>query len=134
MATYDASSQIGTFTKHDGLEIQVCITPQLVAYALLQIDLTAPKVNRVSLTTLKTRRIVLKGAKKGFKYNELLDQGLAVKLQGFDFLTTWTLVDHVHRVSQTALAIIMEEKPCFQYVYTSLMEGLKKKQPVLCNP
>ena len=34
MATYDASSQIGTFTRHDGLEIQVHITPQLVVDAL----------------------------------------------------------------------------------------------------
>lgn len=41
MATYDASSQIGTFTRHDGLEIQVHITSQLVADAL-QMDLTTP--------------------------------------------------------------------------------------------
>ena len=52
MATYDASSQIDTFTKHDGLEIQVHITPQLVADAL-QMDLTTPKVNPISLPTLK---------------------------------------------------------------------------------
>lgn len=128
-----ASSQIGTFTRHDGLEIQVHITPQLVADAL-QMDPTVPKVNSVSLPTLKTRGIVLEGTKKGFKYNELLNKGLAIKLQGFDFLTTWTLVDHAQHVSQIALAIIMEKKPCFQYVYWSLLEGLKKKQPVLSNP
>ena len=62
-------------------------------------DPIVPKVNPVSLPTLKTRGIVLEGTKKVFKYNELLDKGLAAKLQGFDFLTTWTLVDHAHHVS-----------------------------------
>ena len=100
----------------------------------MQMDLTTPKVNPIFLPTLKTRRIVVEGTKKGFKYNELLNKELAVKLQGFDFLTTWTLVDHANRVSQTALAIVMEGKPCFQYVYSSLLEGLKKRQPVLSNP
>ena len=93
----------------------------------LQMDQTAPKVTLVSLPTLKTRRIIPEETKKGFRYNELRDKGSAVKLQGFDFLTTWTLVDHSQCVSQTALAIIMEEKPCFQYIYSSLLEGLKKK-------
>ena len=97
-------------------------------------DLTTPKVNPIALPTLKEKGVVQEGTKKGFKYNELIDKELVVKLQGFDFLTTWTLVDHVHRVSQTALAIIMEEKPCFQYVYSSLLEGLKKRKPVLSNP
>ena len=133
MATYDASSQIGTFTSHDGLEIQVHITPQLVADAL-QMDLTTPKVNPIALPTLKAKGVVQEGTKKGFKYNELLNKELATQLQGFDFLTTWTLVDHANRVSQTALAIVMEGKPCLQYVYSSLLEGLKKRQPVLSNP
>ena len=98
MATYDASSQIGTFTKHDGLEIQVHITPQLVADAL-QMDLTTPKVNPIALPTLKAKGVIQEGTKKGFKYSELLNKELAVKLQGFDFLTRWTLVDHANRVS-----------------------------------
>ena len=79
IATYDASSQIGTFTRHDGLEIQVHITPQLVADSL-QMDPTVPKVNPISLPTLKARRIVLEGTKKEFKYNEFLKKELAVKL------------------------------------------------------
>ena len=43
-------------------------------------------------------------------------------------------MDHANRVSHTALAIVMEGKPCFQYVYSSLLEGLKKRQLVLSNP
>ena len=77
----------------------------------LQMDLTTPKVNPIALPTLKAKGIVQEGTKKGFKYSEFLNKELAIKLQGFDFLTTWTLVDHANRVSQTALAIIME--PCF---------------------
>ena len=62
----------------------------------MQMDLTTPKVNPIALPTLKAKGIVLEGTKKGFKYSELLNKELAVKLQGFDSLTTWTLVDHVH--------------------------------------
>ena len=46
----------------------------------MQMDLTTPKVNPISLPTFKARRIILEGTKKGFKYNELLNKELAVKL------------------------------------------------------
>ena len=67
MATYDASSQIGTFTRHDELEIQVHITPQQLVVDALQMDLTTPKVNPIALPTLKAKSIILEETKKGFK-------------------------------------------------------------------
>ena len=44
----------------------------------MQMDPIVPKVNLVSLPTLKRIGIVLEGTKKGFKYNELLNKGLPI--------------------------------------------------------
>ncbi len=102
--------------------------------AALAMDPVSPRLTPVPLPTLKIRGVVSNETKRGFKYSELVDKDLAFKMQGFDFLTAWTLVDHVNRVSQSGLTYVLEKKPCLHYVYQSLVEGLKKKGPILCNP
>ena len=86
-------------------------------------DHTVPKVNPLKVQEIKARNLVKQEAKKPIKYSELVDKDLENKLQVLDFITSWTTVEHVHRVNQTTLACVVDSKNFFHYLYNTLCEN-----------
>lgn len=73
LVSFIQDSQVGTFKGPMGQDIEVQLSPLLVAAALLM-DHTALRVYPIKLEDIKMRNFVKLVAKKNFKYNEFLDK------------------------------------------------------------
>ena len=122
---------MGTLNLSDGTQHVITITEQLLEKTL---GMKMDKWSALSIQVLKQKGVIKNTAKDHICYSDVLRKDLATTLPVLELLSMVTFSQVQHRVTAAGITCLLEQRSTFQYIWTQLMEGLKKTTPILVNP
>ena len=129
--TYNRKTKMGTLNLSDGSEFVIPITEKLLEKTL---GMNVAKWPSLSVQVLKQRGVIKDTAKDHIRYSDVLREDLATTLPVLELLSMVTFSEVHHRVTAARITCLLEQKLAFQYIWTQLMESLRKTTPILVNP